>query len=527
VTPLARLRQADILMDSGHQQQAIDLIRAVWVESDFTAFEEKSLLQRYHGILRGEDQAQRLDRLIWDGQTTQAKRMLRHVGPDTAALGEARLALAEMEPGAERLIARVPAQLQRNPGLLFERMRWRRHKDHDDDAAEILEHAPADLGRPAAWATERLILVRRLLADDKAPLAYRLAVRHGLTEGATFAELEFFAGWVALRFLHQPDAAYNHFVRLYDEVKLPISIARGAYWAARAAEAMGYKQLGAAWYATAAQQITTYYGQLAAMQLGGTISATALAEPQPRPEDVTAFNQNELVRLARELAECSADDYVPPFLRRLVDQAKSPAEFTLAAHLAKEVARPDLAVTAAKYASYSGVTLLEEGYPLTELPPGGQIEPPLLLAMTRQESAFDRQATSSAGALGLMQLMPATASRIAKSLRLPFSPTRLTSDMRYNVTLGRAYLGSLIDNFSGSYVLAIAAYNAGPARVREWMQDYGDPRTGKVDVIDWIESIPYSETRNYVQRVLENLQVYRLRLSKETLSFSLASDLKR
>jgi soluble lytic murein transglycosylase len=222
-----------------------------------------------------------------------------------------------------------------------------------------------------------------------------------------------------------------------------------------------------------------------------------------------------------------AQDYLRPFLRKLDDDAKSPTDYLLAARLAAALQRPDLAVIAAKHASYAGVTLLAEGYPMTDLPPGGGVEQPLVLAMTRQESAFDRDAVSRTGARGLMQLMPATASRIAKSLHLPFSASRLTSDTRYNVTLGRAYLNSLIGDFSGSYVLAIAAYNAGPARVHQWLDDFGDPRGKGVDVVDWIESIPYAETRNYVQRVLENLQVYRLRLGDHGLAFSLASDLKR
>ncbi len=527
ILPTARLRLAQIWMSQGRQADATQLIRKTWIDGDFTAVEEKLMLQRYHDVLRGEDNARRLDRLIWDGQTEEAKRMLRHVGPETAALGQARLALAAMSPGVEGLIARVPASLQRNPGLLFERMRWRRHKDLDDDAADILEHPPADLVRPNAWAAERLILARRLLDDGQTQRAYRLAAAHGLTSGTTFAELEFLAGWIALRLLHQPDVAYNHFVRLYEAVKLPISVARGAYWAARAAEAMKQMSLAESWYANAAPQITTYYGQLAATHLGSAGPATKLEAPKPTSAEIAAFERNELVQVARDLAQIGDSDDVAPFLRRITDEAQTAASFALTARLARALDRPDIAVVAAKHASYAGITLLDEGYPITELPPGGTIEKPLVLAMTRQESAFDRGAVSGAGAMGLMQLMPATASKIAKLLHLPFSQKRLTTDIAYNVTLGRAYLGSLIDDFSGSYVLAVAAYNAGPSRVRQWMQDHGDPRRENVDVIDWIERIPFTETRNYVQRVLENLQIYRLRLGMRTPMVSLAADLKR
>jgi soluble lytic murein transglycosylase len=252
-----------------------------------------------------------------------------------------------------------------------------------------------------------------------------------------------------------------------------------------------------------------------------------LPEPQPSREEIAAFNRREFAKIARALSEVGADDYVRAFMRELSEHAASPVDHVLVAHLAQECDRPDLAIAAAKQASYAGVTLLAEGYPMQPLPPGGAIEPPLLYAMTRQESAFDRGAVSVAGARGMMQLMPATAKDVARLLQIPFSLPRLTTDVRYNLTLGREYLNGLLNDFAGSYVLSIAAYNAGPARVRQWTRDYGDPRGKKVDVVDWIESIPVSETRNYVQRVLENLQIYRLRIGDTNLAFTLASDLKR
>ncbi len=527
VSAPAKLREAAIWNEIGHADDAARIIRQTWIDNDFSAVEEKLMLERYRDVLRGEDNSRRLDRLIWDGQYEEAKHMMNHVGPDTAALAQARIGLAQMKPGVETLVAHVPASLQNDPGLLFERMRWRRHKDMDEDAASILEHAPANLGRPAAWDTERLILARRLLDDNQAPRAYKLAATNGRAGGQTFAELEFLAGWIALRQLNQPDLAYNHFVKLYGDVKLPISMARGAYWAGRAAESMNQAQLAATWYGIAAPQLTTYYGQLAAAHIGNTQLAMSYKEPAPTAAEIASFESNELVRVARDLAQIGDTDNLPTFLRRLSETVQSDVDFAQAARLARALDRPDIGVTTAKRASYAGVTLLDEGYPVTELPAGGATEAPMVLAMTRQESAFDRGAVSKAGALGLMQLMPATASRVAKILNLPFSQSRLTTDLAYNVTLGRAYLDSLVDNFSGSYVLAVAAYNAGPARVHQWMQSHGDPRAPEADVIDWIERIPFTETRNYVQRVMENLQIYRMRLGTHMATFSLAGDLKR
>jgi peptidoglycan lytic transglycosylase len=525
--PAARLREAQIWMDSGRKDEATDLIRRTWIEGDFTPVEERLMLQRYRHVLRREDNAQRLDRLIWDGRYREATRMLRHVDAGDAALGQARIELAESGPAVDRFIDRVPAGLRNDPGLLYERLRWRRRKGLDDDAAEILEHAPAKLEHPAAWARERLIIARRLLDDGQTARAYRLAAHHAVSSGTVYAELEFLAGWIALRGLHQSETAYNHFVALYDNVTLPISLARGAYWAARAAEAMHQDTLADAWYRSAAPEVTTYYGQLAAAHLGDMGAAASLREPKPTPQQRNAFDRSPFVQIVDDLAEIGDRDDLAPFLRHITDEQRTPAGFLLAARLARAAGRPDMAVVAAKHASYEGVMLIDDGYPIAKLPSGGRIETPLLLAMTRQESAFDRGAVSSAGAIGMMQLMPATAHKIARSLHMRFSLRKLTHDVGYNITLGRAYLDSLIDQFSGSYVLAVASYNAGPSRVRQWMRDNGDPRKADVDMVDWIERIPLTETRNYVQRVLENLQIYRLRLDASLSSFSLASDLKR
>lgn len=528
LTPAAKLRFAQIQTQAGHRTEAKRLIRQAWIDGDYTAAKEKMMLHRYRGVLRGVDNARRLDRLIWDGQYAEAKHMLRHVGRATAALDHARIGLATMAPGVEALIARVPRRLRHNPGLMFERLRWRRRKNLDEGAAAILEHPPARLVRPEAWASERLIIVRRLLDDHQIWLAYRLAAAaNGLSGGLDFAELQFLAGWIALRELHRPGVAYDHFVHLYHAVKFPISRARGAYWSGRAAAAMGKPSLARTWYETAAPFITTYYGQLAAARLGITISAFDIREPDPTPAETRAFDRNEFVRLARDLAQIGVSDDLAVFLRRIANEAKTSADYVLTAHLARALGRPDIAVYAAQRASHAGITLVDEGYPIADLPPGVSREKPLVLAMTRQESAFDASAVSNAGALGLMQLMPATASKVARHLHMRFSRRRLTSDVAYNMKLGRAYLASLVSDFSGSYVLAIAAYNAGPARVRQWIEEYGDPRSAKVDPIDWIERIPYTETRNYVQRVLENLQVYRFRLGTAEPTLSLAADLRR
>ncbi|MBV9522165.1 MAG: lytic transglycosylase domain-containing protein [Alphaproteobacteria bacterium] len=525
ITPYGKLREADLMIAAGQQAAGLAQIRDVWINTELSAFDEKSLLQRYPGVIRGEDNIKRLDRLVWDGLVESAHRVMPRVPQEYRLLADARLKLAAAQPGVEAAVAKVPAQLQNDPGLQFERLRWRRRKELYDAALEILLNPPRDLVRPAAWWTERQALARHALADGKPALAYKIVAKHGLTEGPAHAEAEFFAGWLALRFLHDPHAAYDHFVALYNAVKLPISLARGAYWAGRAAEEEKSAKQATDWFTAAAKHTTTYYGQLAAAKLG---EAPRIAgEPKPEPAAVAEFHKRELVRALEMLAEIGDDDHVASFAERLSELAKTPQEHAMLAQLTDSIGRADLSIAVAKKAGYAGVPLINHGYPIHDLPPGNDVERPLLLAMTRQESAFDHGAVSSAGARGLMQLMPGTASQIAKARQIPFSASRLLTDPHYNLTLGRAYLEDLLDKFNGSYVLSIAAYNAGPARVREWIDNFGDPRTKKADVVDWVESIPFNETRNYVQRVLENLQVYRMRLGGRAVALSLVSDLGR
>jgi soluble lytic murein transglycosylase len=272
--------------------------------------------------------------------------------------------------------------------------------------------------------------------------------------------------------------------------------------------------------------MVTFYGQLAAHQLGDDAPPHPVPEPAPDAAELTRFDQNELVRATRILLNLGYRELGKVFLLSLTESASTPTQFAMLATLASGSGRIDLAVAVAKRAIDGGTPLMIHGYPTTPLPGGGNAEHSLLFAITRQESAFEREAVSRAGARGLMQLTPATASDVARKMQVPFSADRLTTDGTYNVVLGRAYLETLIDDFGGSYPLAIAAYNAGPGRVRQWLRDYGDPRGGKIDMVDWIENIPIGETRNYVQRVLETLQIYRGQSGRKS-SFSLASDLAR
>lgn len=518
-------RLARALLARGQEKQAVELARRGWIELDGTAEEEALFLTLFGRHLRPSEHEKRLDRLLWQGQQTAARRMMPRVDVGHQRLAEARLRLMNMDPGVDAAVKRVPRSLMRDAGLLYERARWRRRKGMLDGVIELLDPPPDIVARPDIFWPEKESAARYALARGHVSAAYRLAQSHGLSQGVGFADGEWLAGWVALRFLEDRKTAYEHFTRLYAGVGTGISLARAAYWAGRAAEEMGEVALAQDWYAKAAQHATTYYGQLAAHRIGRTDALAFQPLPEPSKAEIASFAQIELVRVARLLGQIGEVERTRPFLLRLADIADTPAAQRLVADLALELGREDLAVAVAKSMRLKGADLIEYLYPMRKLPAGGGPEEALVLAVMRQESAFSTTAVSPAGARGLMQLMPATAKQVAKRLRLDYSKERLTADPNFNILLGRAYLEELVASFRGSYVLAIAAYNAGPGRVVEWIRQYGDPRDYGVDVVDWVESIPFAETRNYVQRVMENLQVYRHRLGDTQVALSLEQDL--
>jgi peptidoglycan lytic transglycosylase len=526
ISATGKVREAEIMINSGDLEGGTGLLRAIWIAADFGPLDEKNFLARHSAALRPEDQVQRIDRLLWDGQTEAARRILPLVPPDYRKVAEARLALAGQMASAEKLVAKIPGQLRADPGLVFEQLRWRRKKDMTDAAVQILLAQPNDLVRPAAWWAERQAVARQVLAGGNAGLAYRLVEQHGLIEGSAFSEAQFLLGYIALRYMKQPALAFEHFSRILTRVDTPYAKARAGYWGGRAAEAEGKADLAAKWYAAGADHMATFYGQLAAHELGHDAPPRPTPEPVPDTAEAAQFDNDEQVRAARIFFDLGDAPHAKVFLLHMADRARTPARFAMLASLAESSGRIDLAIAVAKRAIQAGTPLMIHGYPVTDIPEGGTAEHSLLFAIMRQESAFERDAISRVGARGLMQLMPATASSIATKMQLPFSADRLTADGLYNVLLGRSYLETLIDDFGGSYALAIASYNAGPGRVRQWLRDYGDPRGGSIDMVDWIEMIPINETRNYVQRVLENLQIYRGQVGRDS-AFSLASDLAR
>ena len=525
VTVDGGMAYARALLAAGQEARAVKVIRTSWVEGGFGVMQERQFLTLFGDHLRAEDHWRRLDRLLWDKQDGPAGRMLLKVDAGRRALAQARLALQDGKSNPEPLLAAVPKEYRDDPGLIYDRVRWRRQKDLDEDAIDLLSHPARNQVRPDLWWQERGILARRALQKGLISRAYQVAADHNVDAKAQqYADAEFLAGWVALRFLDDRETAMAHFQRMWDNVTTPLSKSRAAYWAGRTAEALRDPQAARAWYSQGARYLTAYYGQLSASRLDDHRWPLP-PEPQPTADDAKRFESRELVRMIRIMLSMGESGNLRAFFIRLNDTTQSPGERALVGRLALEGGRDDLAVTVARRADRDSVFLVGPGWPVPPIAAEEGPEKALVLALIRQESGFITDAQSPVGARGLMQLMPATAEQIAKSLKVRFNPGKL-DDPDFNVRLGRAYLGDLLEDFEGSYILTLAGYNAGPSRARRWIKEYGDPRDPNVDVIDWIEMIPFTETRNYVQRVMESVSIYRRKLGKVT-GASFEQDLKR
>ncbi len=505
-----------IMRANGEKTEAVGRIRERWIDGSFGSVEQNDFLKRYHGDLRAKDHWARLDRLLWENTSAAAERMLPLVSKGQAALARARLHFTK------RNRAKVPPSLAHDPGFVYLKLKQARQDDADGTALSLLSLQPDDPAHDDLWWNERSIIARRTLAKGEAQKAYQIALRHRLHDGMPYTQGEFLAGWIALRFLKQPDTALPHFKNIYEKSGFPISRARGAYWLGRVYAAKHQSESAHDWYAKAAIYPATFYGQLAQAALEDETSLAV--KPQVVPaEERAAFNAREAVRIAALLAEIGERKRAEQFIMALAADLTTQTEFTLLAQLAIKQERYDLAVRISKRATQRGFLLDTEAYPVPDYLLPNTPEPALVLGLIRQESMFNPTIVSPAQAVGLMQLLPSTGRATARALGVGFSTGRLT-DPNYNIQLGSRFLADRIAQFDGSLIMAIASYNAGPARVRQWMEKIGDPRHDR-DPIDWIELIPIYETRNYVQRVLEATQIYRARLHKGTAPLAIMRDL--
>ncbi|MDC3369345.1 lytic transglycosylase domain-containing protein [Candidatus Pelagibacter ubique] len=511
-------------IQTGDSEKGIALIKRGWITAELSRASMKSLSKKYRKYLNSKDYINRADYLAWENKYWDLKRMLPYLPKDYQLLYTARQILMSKSYGVDQAIKNVPQKLKNDAGLNHDRLKWRRKRGRIDSSLEILSSIKNNkdyLVRPDKWWVERAIMSRALIYKNKYETAYKVASQHSLDKGSEFAEAEWLSGWIALSFLNDPILAVDHFNSFYQNVSYPISLARGAYWLGRSYEKIGDKRQSEDWYREATKYLTTYYGQLAFLKINPNQNFELEEQADVKDDYRKYFYNKELVKITHLLNELNKDKYTKNILRHLANDNIASGSEILAAELATNISRYDFAIQVSKLASYEKRFHNTFNYPIISVPQyvnGRKIpETAFILSLIRQESEFDMRANSHVGAQGLMQIMPYTAKLVAKQAKLPYSKSRLTSDPEYNINLGSHYIAGLILQYDGAYPFATAAYNAGPKRVKHWKKINKDPQKKQIDFVDWVELIPFKETRNYVQRVMENYNVYRYILEKKPI----------
>ena len=511
-------------IQTGDSEKGIALIKRGWITAELSRASMKSLSKKYRKYLDSKDYINRADYLAWENKYWDLKRMLPYLPKDYQLLYTARQILMSKSYGVDQAIKNVPQKFKNDAGLNHDRLKWRRKRGRIDSSLEILfsiKNNKDYLVRPDKWWVERAIMTRALIYKNKYETAYKVASQHSLDKGSKFAEAEWLSGWIALSFLNDPILAVDHFNNFYQNVSYPISLARGAYWLGRSYEKIGDKRQSEDWYREATKYLTTYYGQLAFLKINPSQNFELEEQANVKDEYRKYFYNKELVKITHLLNELNKDKYTKNILRHLANDNIASGSEILAAELATNISRYDFAIQVSKLASYEKRFHNTFNYPIISVPQyvnGRKIpETAFILSLIRQESEFDMRANSHVGAQGLMQIMPYTAKLVAKQAKLPYSKSRLTSDPEYNINLGSHYIAGLILQYDGAYPFATAAYNAGPKRVKHWKKINKDPQKKQIDFVDWVELIPFKETRNYVQRVMENYNVYRYILEKKPI----------
>ena len=512
---------------TGEKNKGAKLIKDGWITADLSKNELRFYRKKFKKYLNADDYIKRADYLAWNSKRWDLKRLLRYLPTDYELLYTARYILMTKGYGVDQAIKNVPTKLKNDAGLNYDRLKWRRKRGRVDSSLEILLNIKNNkeyLVKPEKWWKEREIISRALIYKKNYETAYKISSNHGMSSGSDFAAAEWLSGWIALSFLKDPLLAKDHFQNFYKNVNYPISTSRGAYWLARTYEKLGNKDQSNKWYKEASKFLTTYYGQLAFLKLNPNgkfeLEKDMIVDDKYRK----VFFNKELVKITYLLDELKNDKYTKFILRHLANDNITNGSEILAAELATNIERYDFAIQISKISSYQKRFHNKFNYPIISTPKtinGRKIpESAFILSIIRQESEFDLSANSHAGAKGLMQLMPYTAKLVSKQAKLPYSKSRLTTDPEYNINLGSHYIAGLILQYDGAYPFAVAAYNAGPNRVKYWKKLNKNPQKKQIDYVDWVELIKFRETRNYVQRVLENYNVYRYILEKKQIKMT-------
>lgn len=519
---------ATALRSLGNQADSAGLIRTWWRDKSFEAEAQRTMLARFPDVLNVDDHIRRADILLYGAQGPAARDIVALLPGDQQPAALARIALrSDGRAGDDAYTALTPEQ-QSSPGVAYERAASLRRRGREPEAMALLPLFPREVvtadGAERMWDDRYRLTLLAIRANDWRG-AYAAAANSGLSTGTDATEAEFYAGWIALNRLNDPKAAATHFAAIDRIGTSPITKARAYFWQGRAAEAQGDQAAANAFYDKGAEHGTTFYGQLSAEKLGRALVLPR--DPVASAAERAAFELRDPVQAMRMLADQGQRDLFRAFALHLDDTLPTTVDIAMLVDAIRGYGDQDTSMKAARGAATRGLILADRAYPLRLTPAvQGAPEPALVLGITRQESGFDPGVRSHADARGMMQLLPSTASSVARKMGMSFSPARLY-EADYNMQLGSSFLGQLVDRFSGSYIMAAAGYNAGPGRLPQWSAFCGDPRAGSSDPLDFIECIPFGETRNYVMRVLENMQVYRAKMNGGSIPITLSRDLRR
>lgn len=521
---LTTVKETDLVKDR-MEKEIQGIISDIWLKENLSASEEKDFLKKYEKQLTQDDHINRIDRLLWDERITDAKRIMGFVDEDYQRLFLARVKISNAPKYINKVIRSVPRRLRNNEGLAYRKALWYKSRDQIDDLIDVMLDLPATLQYPEKWWGLRHLYAREMFKKKKYKISYALTKNHGLaTNDSDFWEAEWISGWIALRFLNKPKDAYVHFDNLYQNVRQPVTLARATYWLAMASEAMGDKENAIKWYKAAAQYPIFFYGQLAIHKhrlldpIGARDDIILPKNPRITGRDLAEVSESLAVKVAYLLTimDNANEKEAGDIFEWAAQNANTGGEIYAIMKIVNELGNPQLSVRISRIASKKNIFFIKDKFLIVKEIANYE-NAPLIHAIVKQESGFAASALSHVGAVGFMQLMPDTAKLVAKDIGIRYNKKRLSSDIQYNVRLGSFYIKKLIDRFDGSEMLAIASYNAGPNAAQRWINEFYDPRKEKdLDkVVDWIELITYSETRNYVQRIMENLIVYKYLMSRE------------
>lgn len=532
LTGIGMIRLGDALIAVGRTAQGTDWVRRGWVSGMFRPDQELAIVQKDGGLLTPDVDRARLSNLITNDEIPAAQREMSRVADDVQALARARIAFRSGRGAGETAAGNLPASVANDADLIYDRARAARKANDNAAAAAFFARPgikPFIAAHASKWWGDANLAIRALIQSNSCTAAHAIAAETGLTSGTEFSESEFLAGWVALRCMKNPAMALPHFQRLEAGVGRPISKSRARYWQGRAWEAKGDTARAVAAYRAAAQYPDTFYGQMALARIDASPVVHLNETAADANSAADATEADDMTKAIRVLGDLGQENILRLFALRAYELHPEAARAKYLMQMLTNMGFREIAVRVAKSASYAGATFQDYLYPVIPVPsyvgPGTAPETAFVLGLIRQETEFDPDAVSGAGARGIMQMMLASAQLAASQAGLPYRPNDLTADPSYNMQLGMTEFAGDLRSWNGSYVLAIAAYNAGPGNARKWIAAMGDPRTPGVDIIDWVELIPFNETRNYVQRVLENTQVYRGRLAGRDAPLRTVNDL--